>query len=192
MKITLLLWLLLFEALPCTWAADAPSDMKRESAQNFATLKTGLKADQSLAPLWPKMGIVVAETTFAMLVITDKISEEEKAPLAAYAKRLQTYNEMQIALFRRADTEEQEVALWQDSMSANDNLRARLYTGEITWGEYNQRRKDMFATFQKAHAAVRAAIDKKDKEAADRARGLANQAWSVTICNKIGTSMICH
>lgn len=96
------------------------------------------------APLFTKTPCMAKEISFEQLTDTTKITSEQKPLLSKYRTSVDHF-QTERETFMRANGETlNRIADYVDSRQPEiDKYNLDLYNGIITWGEYNQRRKDL-------------------------------------------------
>ena len=92
------------------------------------------------------------DITFAQLADATKITPEQKSILLKYRTEMDAAQKEQRDYMRKMSSSQQDVQ-WVDYLDSMQpevqNLNLKFYKGELTWGDYNQRRKDIFDQAQK-------------------------------------------
>lgn len=109
-----------------------------------------LGTDAQLTPIVSKVGVVTNtdSITLEMLASQERATEADKVVLQYWASARQRCAE-EGAAFRRAYAPPQFQILASDGTAAQLILLSRLYSGEITYGQFNVERKQLRSEFAK-------------------------------------------
>lgn len=102
-------------------------------------------ANPEFKPYYSKTACTALEITFEQLADSTKITPAQKAVLPKLRAVIDENLKARNALNRRAGGRNAKIADYVvgNIMPQNDKNNLDLYNGKITWGEYNQRRKDI-------------------------------------------------
>ena len=109
--------------------------------------------DPVYAAYTSKTSCVAADITFEQMADTSRITAQQKTALLAFKKSFDTQISQYLdALKRIPDSPgEKAVTLYQTTLiPETDKNSIDLYSGKITWGEYNQKRKEINSKFTEA------------------------------------------
>ena len=97
-----------------------------------------------------KTACLAQDITFDQMADTSKITNQQKVAFLGFKKAFDTQFAQYLDLIKNIpnSTGERLAALYQTTlMPESDKNSIDLYSGKITWGEYNQRRKEINAKF---------------------------------------------
>jgi hypothetical protein len=100
---------------------------------------------------YAKTGCLVSDISFSQIADESKITPEQKVALLKQQDIIAGFNKEQDEIMKRAgaagvrEADLRRIHLYP--MQEKNNLN--LFTGKITWGEYNQRRRDIPVEFRK-------------------------------------------
>ena len=132
--------------LGAIWCAAAVADQNPALAASVAC-EARIKGDPSYAQLGSKIALgSVNEQTFSMLVDSSKPTEQEKAQLVKWVEAKRTCVEILAA----ADTKGEVRGLLRDSKEKFERAAMRLYSGEISYGEFAKARAELSGDLDKS------------------------------------------
>jgi hypothetical protein len=104
-----------------------------------------------LKAYYAKSSCKANEVTFEQLADGTKITPTQKAVLLKQRAAVDSYEKETISMLRsRGGAQDKHVADILETTSIPQNIQNNLdlYNGKITWGEYNQKRRDIYNNFQ--------------------------------------------
>ncbi len=103
-------------------------------------------SNSQYAPLFAKTPCKATDVTFEQLTDSTKITPEQKPLLTKYRTSIDKLTKEKNAYLRTNGESFSRLADYNDEVQPEiDKYNLDLYNGLITWGEYNQRRKDFTA-----------------------------------------------
>jgi hypothetical protein len=141
-----------------------------EAAQQYCRL---MLADPALDPIRSKVALDnPTNQTFAMRTDTSRATEQEKPALGMW---VDMRRECRTETIRKVPMPAQAVAVLNAAAQATDSLTAQLYLGEITYGEFADRRAKINAELEIAYANIDNASRIQNQQAAFHTQALVSQ-----------------
>lgn len=126
-----------------------------------------------ISTLSSKIPRTVDEMTVAMMISTEKPTEEERRLILRSAEIALECQRDMLAVVRQSAP-----APYANTMEAAFNhamgMRLELYHGRLTYGEYNRQSKEVVSRYRQVLAQIDAELKRQDAEAYARAQQLAN------------------
>jgi len=112
--------------------------------KGFNDRRKALCEKQELAQLFLKTPCLPNDINFEQLADSTKITSEQKIALIIYRTEVDASGKEQFNYLRQigTDADRRWIDFQESQKHEIDKYNLDLFKGEITWGEYNQRRKD--------------------------------------------------
>jgi hypothetical protein len=134
-------------------------------------------ADKALDPIRSKVVLTGdLQPTFDMLANTDRVTSEERPAVREWASLTMRCQE-QARFYVQSYSTALHVNLYNTVADSGNALKAQLYNGQLTYGQYNQERQKLGADYKAAVQRLNAELARQDAEANYRAQQIANQQW---------------
>lgn len=124
--------------------------------QRLKGMREAICANPSLKAYYDRSPCNAGDPTFAQLADSSKITSTQKAALLKQRDAVADYQKQQTAVNQGFGGRAAKIsaAAELDIVPKNDQNNLDLYNGKITWGEYNQRRKDIYLKFQERAKSI--------------------------------------
>jgi hypothetical protein len=159
------------------------ADRKRSAeAAQISDCFRRISTDDSLTIISTHLALdSVKAQTLDMLASTQRPTEDEKRAIGHWASLLSVCHSQQIAAMERWNVPGSVRALFNQTSSASRDLRALLYSGAMTYGEFARERQKISDAFEVAEAKIEVELGEKSAEATARANELAMQAQRLNL-----------
>jgi hypothetical protein len=138
------------------WSLQRQSANSDQAAENKAEVEAAIKAqrekqssmcaDPKFAPYFDRTTCTPDKLSFEQLADTSKISPDTKAIFSQLRASIDSSNRELMDLMRKygGTVGARRADLYSTTAKVdNDQNNLRLYSGQITWGEYNRRRQEI-------------------------------------------------
>jgi hypothetical protein len=138
-----------------TASAALPESSPNPKTQEVLTCLHGIDDSPELAPLKSKMNLVlIKDSTMQMLASTERASASDKPLILKWSDARENCVSMMI---KNASPNDPNRSLMETDNVLIRQITARLYNGSLTYGEFNNRRLDLYNEAQKELAARKSA-----------------------------------
>lgn len=142
----------------------------------FADCLAEIAVDPYYAELKEKIVIAPRSPSVEMLSNREKPTQEEKALILRWANaRDRCFSSNTTTM--KANTSEEHFEVMYDTFSRSKMLIAKLYSGEITYGDLAQAREALNQSERQAHRAINAVEESKRQVVADQQRQILLMQW---------------
>jgi hypothetical protein len=127
----------------------AKNEKLKNMSETIQAKVAAMCSRDALREFYMKTPCRAQEISFQQIVDTTKITESQKSALLMQEKEnMLIHMEWKKLHMQRGDQGLKTVALANNFLDPeNEKNRLDLYNGKITWGEYNKRRRDIYAEF---------------------------------------------
>lgn len=152
----------------------AAAETMRQAAYGYCH---SLMRHEALDPIRLKVVLFGdAQPTFDMLANADHVTAEERPAVREWAALGMRCQEQTRSYFQSYYTS-MHVTIYNAATGSANALRAQLYNGQLTYGQYNQERQKVITDTKAAMVKLDAELARQDAEAQYRAQQIANQQW---------------
>lgn len=137
-------------------ASVVQSQIESDKAR-INSMRTEMCANPELKAYYSKTACKVQDITFEQLADNSKITAPQKAALVKQRAIVDKIQKEQTRAMRSTPSvNAKKVADLYESIivTQGDQINLDLYNGKITWGEFNQRRKDILGKYQAAVKSI--------------------------------------
>jgi hypothetical protein len=137
--------------------AQAQTGALKAAFETYRLERIGRCKEPELQPYFAKSACDPFEFTPAQLNDTSKVTDEQKVALKRNRDEYTEQKRKLIQAMRKYGGQEDNAsaALWEQLDVSGDQNFLDLYSGRITWGEYNQRRNELAEEFRKKNHEIR-------------------------------------
>lgn len=158
--------------------AEAQRQEMEAASRSLAAACAAAYNDPAMTILHPKIPFSASDATLAQLGDVSKASAKEKAAIEEFDRLVQPCTTQGQAFFRRFDYPGMGAA-YQRFTQEDRSLRASLWAGSITFGEFNTRRGTLVSQFEAARAAAAVEASRAATIAAQQERANSLQTLQV-------------
>lgn len=147
-----------------------------KNLQAYDSCVDALKKNPSLQPISGKIAIGgVKEQNFSYLTNPNKPTDDEKAAIHVYADSIRKCSAIYEKYLTDGKAPSSILAVHHSTSTAGENLLAALYSGDLTYGDYAKRRKEIGDNRETAMAQITQELQRNASEAQARAEQIAAQ-----------------